>query len=53
MVRHFPVEKPLRRVLPWLVEERPELWLAYQQIQWESLERSMLKASHVASFLGQ
>lgn len=40
-------------MLPWLVEERPELWLAYQRIQWKSLESAMQKASHVASFIGQ
>lgn len=40
-------------MLPWLVEERPELWLAYQRIQWESLQRAMLKADHIASFIGQ
>ncbi|ANY18628.1 hypothetical protein A6F68_00092 [Tsuneonella dongtanensis] len=51
-VRHFPIEKKLRRVLPWLVEERPELWLAYQQIQWVTLEKAMTKGSHIASFIG-
>jgi hypothetical protein len=52
-VRHFPVEDQLKRVLPWLVTERPELWLAYQQIQWTSLEKAMVKADWVASFIGQ
>lgn len=52
IVRHFPVEKKLRRVLPSLVEERPELWLAYQQIQWVTLEKAMTKGKHVASFIG-
>ena len=41
IVRHNPVEKSLKRVLPWLVSERPDLWLAYQQIQWESIEKAM------------
>lgn len=53
VVRHAPVEKSLRRVLPWLVEERPDLWLAYQQIQWESLEKAMASAKYIASFIGQ
>jgi hypothetical protein len=53
IVRHVPVEKSLKRVLPWLVVERPELWLAYQQIQWAGLEKAMTKASYVASFIGQ
>lgn len=52
IVRHNPVEKSLRRVLPWLVTERPDLWLAYQRIQWESLEKAMTKAAHIAAFIG-
>ena len=52
-VRHFPSEDALRQVLPWLVAERPELWLAYQQIQWASLEKAMAKAQYIASFIGQ
>ena len=53
VVRHFPVENELKKVLPWLVVERPELWRAYQQIQWASLEKAMVKAEWVASFIGQ
>lgn len=53
IVRHAPVEKQLKRVLPWLVAERPDLWLAYQRIQWESLEKAMKKAKYIASFIGQ
>lgn len=53
VVRHVPVEKSLKRVLPWLVVERPDLWRAYQQIQWESLEKAMTRARFVASFIGQ
>jgi hypothetical protein len=53
IVRHVPVEKSLKRVLPWLVVDRPELWLAYQQIQWASLEKAMTKARYIASFIGQ
>lgn len=52
-VRHVPVEKSLKRVLPWLVVERPELWLAYQRVQWESLEMAMTRARYIASFVGQ
>lgn len=52
IVRHVPVEKSLKRVLPWLVVERPDLWLAYQRIQWKTLEKAMTKAEHVASFIG-
>lgn len=53
VVRHVPVEKSLKRVLPWLVVERPELWRAYQQIQWESLEKAMTRGRYIASFIGQ
>ncbi len=53
IVRHAPVETELKRVLPWLVVDRPELWRAYQQIQWKSLEKAMIKAQSIASFIGQ
>lgn len=53
VVRHAPVEKALRSVLPWLVAERPDLFLAYQQIQWPALETAMTRARYVASFVGQ
>ena len=53
IVRHFPVEKSLRRTLPWLVVEKPKLWLAYQQIQWATLEKAMTRATWIASFIGQ
>lgn len=53
IVRHAPVEKALKQVLPWLVVERPDLFLAYQRIQWRTLEKAMTKAKYVASFVGQ
>lgn len=53
VVRHVPVEKSLKRILPWLVVERPELWRTYQQIQWESLEKAMTRGTYIASFIGQ
>lgn len=53
VVRHIPVERSLKRVLPWLVVERPDLFLAYQQIQWQKLEKAMTRATHLASFVGQ
>lgn len=33
VMRHVPVEKPLRKVLPRLAAERPDLFLAYQRVQ--------------------
>lgn len=53
IVRHVPVEKQLRQILPWLVVERPELWEAYQRVQWESLEKAMTGKRYVASFIGE
>lgn len=53
IVRHVPVEKALRRVLPWLALERPDLFLAYQCIQWQTLEKAMTRARYIASFIGQ
>lgn len=52
VVRHAPIEKALKRVLPWLVVERPDLWLTYQRIQWETLEKAMTRGQFVASFIG-
>ena len=53
VVRHVPVEKSLKRILPWLVVERPDPWRTYQQIQWDSLETAMTRGSYIASFIGQ
>ena len=52
VIRHTAREPRLQRVLPWLVEERPALFLAYQRIQWRNGERAMRKASVLASFIG-
>ena len=52
-VRHVPIEKSLKRVLPWLVVERPDLFLAYQRVQWRPLEKAMTRGKYVASFIGQ
>jgi hypothetical protein len=53
IVRHTPVEKSLKRVLPWLVVERPDLFLAYQRIQWSTLEKAMTRGRYLASFVAQ
>ena len=52
LIRHTARDRRLQHRLPWLAEERPELFLAYQRIQWRSGERAMLRASHVAAFIG-
>ncbi len=52
VLRHRPFEPKLNRVLPWLAAERPEIFNAYQQTQGEKLEKAMLGATYVASFIG-
>lgn len=46
------VEQSLRSVLPWLALERPDLFRAYQHTQSAGLEKAMLRATHLASFIG-
>ncbi len=50
--RHRPKERKLREVLPWLVEENPAVFNAYQQTQNPRVEKAMMRAKYVASFIG-
>lgn len=54
--RHRPTEPELRKVLPWLAAERPELFNAYQQTQGSTKVENALKRlvgyGYVASFIG-
>jgi hypothetical protein len=52
VIRHTARDPKLQQVLPWLVEERPDLFLAYQSIQWRAGQQSMLKADYVAAIVG-
>lgn len=52
VLRHRPKEPQLRKVLPWLVVERPDLYDFYQRTQSPKVERAMMKADYVASFIG-
>lgn len=52
LIRHTPKEPALRRIFPWIVAERPDLFLAWQQVQWRPGEKAMLRARHVAAFVG-
>lgn len=52
VLRHRPTEPELRKVLPWLAAERPDVYNAYQQTQSEKLENVMLGTKYVASFIG-
>lgn len=51
-LRHRPTEPELRKILPWLAEERPEVYNAYQQTQGQKVENAFLAAKYVASFIG-
>jgi hypothetical protein len=53
VLRHRPSEPELNKVLPWLAAEKPEVFNAYQQTQSEKVEKAMLSASYVASFIGR
>ncbi|MCB9969101.1 MAG: GIY-YIG nuclease family protein [Geminicoccaceae bacterium] len=53
VLRHRPFEVELRKVLPWLAAERPEMFNAYQQTQTNpKVEGAFQKATHIASFIG-
>ena len=52
VMRHRPIEPEMRRVLPELAENRPELFNAYQQTQRERAENALAKARYLASFIG-
>jgi hypothetical protein len=52
-LRHTPKERALRKVLPWLAAERPDLYNAFQQTQGSvRVENDLAKARYVASFIG-
>lgn len=55
VMRHSLKERELRRVLPWLVHERPELFNAYQQTHSTTAQNAMEKLvgkGYVVSFVG-
>src|SRR5215204_633873 len=49
--RHRPTEPELNKVLPWLADQDADLFNAYQQTQGERVEKAMLRANYVASFV--
>lgn len=51
VVRQSPKEPRLRRVLPWIASERPDLYRAYHQVQWPATERALAKAERLISFI--
>ncbi len=53
--RHRPHEPELKKILPWLAAEKPEVFNAYQQTQGETLEKvmsSLKSTGYIASFIG-
>lgn len=53
VLRHRPFEPRLRKVLPWLAAERPDVLNAYQQTQmYPKAEGAFKKATYIASFIG-
>jgi hypothetical protein len=52
VMRHRPSEKALRDVLPWLAEEQPDVYNAYQSEHGEKVENALSKAAYLASFIG-
>ena len=51
-MRHRPVEAKLRRTFMWLASERPDVFNAYQSTQRRREEQQLLKAAHLAAFIG-
>jgi len=52
VLRHRARERELNRVLPWLAEEKPEIYNAYQKAQRPKVEKAMSRAGYLASFVG-
>lgn len=52
VLRHRPYEPGLRKLFPWLVAERRELFDAYQRTHGKPVESSVARAACVASFFG-
>jgi hypothetical protein len=50
--RHRPVERELRKMLPLLAADSPDLFNAYQQTHGEKVEKAMTVAGYIASFIG-
>lgn len=51
-MRHVPTAPELRRTLPWLAAERPEVFNAYQRSQHARVEKQLTQAAYVASSIG-
>ena len=49
--RHRPNEPELNKIFPLLAADRPDLFNSYQQSHGEKVEKALLSARHVASFI--
>lgn len=52
VLRHRPSEPGLRKAFVWIAGSRPDLFDAYQATHNPRTEAALVKASHVASFIG-
>src|SRR5438270_5900750 len=52
VLRHTPPETELKKLIPWLALEKPDLFNAYQQTQKKRVENRMTHARYVAAFIG-
>ncbi len=53
VMRHVPQEPELRKALPWLAAERPEVFNAYQQTQRsKKVEKMLTRAAYLVSCIG-
>lgn len=52
MMRHRPTEPLLRKMLPWIAAEEPDVYNAYQQTQTRQAEQKLARADYLLSFIG-
>jgi hypothetical protein len=53
LIRHTSKDPKFSQILPWLVVERPDLFLAWERIQWQPAEKAMTRARYAAALIGQ
>ena len=51
-MRHRPKEPQLNKVFPWIAAEHPAAFNAYQQSHGKKVEKALLTADYIASFVG-
>ena len=53
VMRHRPTEPDLRKALPWLAAESPDLYNAFQQSHGLKVEKQLSKAEYLVSHFGR